>query len=82
MELVVESNNPAMINARYDFYIFNSEYKQDVINYFEKRFSKEYAIIKEKEIQEERQKQAELKRPYRGIGSGHRGNQEKTGRKG
>lgn len=62
MELVVESNNPAMINARYDFYIFNSEYKQDVINYFEKRFSKEYAIIKEKEIQEERQKQAELKR--------------------
>lgn len=62
MELVVESNNPAMINARYDFYIFNSEYKQDVLNYFEKRFSKEYAIIKEKEIQAERQKQAELKR--------------------
>ena len=24
--------------------------------------------------------QAELNRPYRGIGSGHRGNQEKTGR--
>lgn len=62
VELVVESNNPAMINARYYLYSFNSEYKQDVLNYFEKRFSKEYAIIKEKEIQEERKKQAELKR--------------------
>lgn len=62
VELVVESNNPAMVNARYILYSFNSDYKQDVINYFEKRYSKEYAKIKEKEIREECHKQAELKR--------------------
>lgn len=40
IELVVESNNPTMINATYNFHFFNSEYKQDVINYFDKKYSK------------------------------------------
>ena len=40
IELVVESNNPTMINATYNFHFFNSKYKQDVINYLEKKYSK------------------------------------------
>lgn len=62
VELVVVSNDPTMINASYNFYFFNSNNKQDVLNYFEKKFSKEYAKIKEKEEEEERQRQAELER--------------------
>lgn len=40
LELVVEANNPAMINTTYNLWSFKSEYKQDVINYFEKKYSK------------------------------------------
>lgn len=40
MELVVESNNPAMVNAMYHLYSFNSKYKQDVIDYFDKKYNK------------------------------------------
>lgn len=57
VELVVESNNPMMINATYNLFMFKSAHKQDVVNYFDKKYAKEYLNIKEKELKEKQRQE-------------------------